>query len=114
LDAERTEGLSATELQLVISPRLRGSTPGDAYAAVNVATALTTALFHQRRTGEGQFVSTTMIGANAFGYADDFCSYEGKPPVQLPDEENLGFGALYRLYQAAAGWVFLAVTTASE
>ena len=114
LDPARTEGMTAQELQLVIAPRLRGQTPGDAYAAIALCTGLVLALLHQRRTGEGQLVSRTMIGSNAFGFADDFNEYPGKPPVALPDPENLGFGSLYRLYRAASGWIFLAITTQHE
>ncbi len=114
LDPKLSDGMSALELQLVIKPRLRGQTPGDAYSAMALCTGLLLALYHQRRTGEGQYISRTMIGSNAFGYADDFNSYAGKPPVAIPDSENYGFGALYRLYRTAAGWVFLAVTTPAE
>ena len=38
-------------------------------------------LFHQRRTGEGQFLSTSMIGGNVYSYSDDAVTYDGKPPV---------------------------------
>ena len=38
-------------------------------------------IFDQARHGSGQFVATTMIGGNAWAYADDFVRYEGKPPL---------------------------------
>ena len=71
-------------------------------------------LAHQRRTGEGQYVSLSMLGGNALCYSDDFCRWDGKAPRSLTDEENHGLGALYRLYQVSDGWVFLAAPTERE
>jgi crotonobetainyl-CoA:carnitine CoA-transferase CaiB-like acyl-CoA transferase len=115
LDPAFTETLSAMEAQIVILPRLRGIVDGDSNAALAVMTSILFALYDQRRTGEGQFLSTTMIGGNALAYADDFVRYDGKPPLHTVDEENHGVSARYRLYRAAAGsWVFLAVPRARE
>jgi crotonobetainyl-CoA:carnitine CoA-transferase CaiB-like acyl-CoA transferase len=56
-----------------------------------------------------------MIAGNAWAYSDDFCSYEGKPPVPLCDGEYYGTGALDRVYPASGdGWVYLAVRSGSE
>jgi crotonobetainyl-CoA:carnitine CoA-transferase CaiB-like acyl-CoA transferase len=89
---------------------LRGIVDGDSNAALAVMTSLLFALYDQRRTGQGQFLSTTMIGGNALAYADDFVRYDGKPALPAVDEENYGLSARYRLYRAAGdGWVFLAV-----
>ncbi len=55
-----------------------------------------------------------MIGGNAHSYSDDFCAYDGKPPLAQSDTENHGLHALYRLYQAGDGWVFLAATNDKE
>ena len=41
-----------------------------------------------------------MIAGNAWAYADDFCSYAGKPPAELSDEEYWGMCALDRCYEA--------------
>jgi crotonobetainyl-CoA:carnitine CoA-transferase CaiB-like acyl-CoA transferase len=71
-------------------------------------------LFHQRRTGEGQFVATSMIGGNVYSYSDDAVTYTGKPPVALSDPEQYGLNALYRLYKTADGWIFLAATNDKE
>jgi crotonobetainyl-CoA:carnitine CoA-transferase CaiB-like acyl-CoA transferase len=115
LDPSIAEGMSAAELQAIFGARLRaGLTPGDAFAALAVFSGLSCALLHQRRTGEGQFLSRSMIGANCFGFSDDFNAYAGKPSIPIPDSENFGTGALYRLYETADGWVFLAVTTERE
>ena len=49
-----------------------------------------------------------MIAANAYANADDFYWHQGKLPRLLPDREGYGLHALYRLYRAKSGWVFLA------
>ena len=97
-----------------LSARVRGVADGDANAALGVCSALVLAIMEQRRTGEGQYVSTSMIGSNAYAYSDDFCSYEGKPPIPLADPELYGLHALYRLYEAKTGWVFLAAPKQKE
>jgi crotonobetainyl-CoA:carnitine CoA-transferase CaiB-like acyl-CoA transferase len=114
LDPEFTRTLSTVEAQIVVLPRLRGIVDGDSNAALAVLSSILLALYDQRRTGKGQFLSTTMIGGNALAYADDFLRYEGKPPLPAVDEENHGLHALYRLYRAASGWVFLAAPRARE
>ena len=49
-----------------------------------------------------------MIGGNALAYADDFNSYARKTALPRPDPESRGIDALYRLYPARSGWVFVA------
>jgi len=108
LDPEFTKSLSWIEAQIVVLPRLRGAVDGDSNAALGVLSSILLALYDQRRTGQGQFLSTTMIGGNALVYADDFLRYDGKPTLPAADEESHGLHALYRLYRAETGWVFLA------
>jgi crotonobetainyl-CoA:carnitine CoA-transferase CaiB-like acyl-CoA transferase len=66
------------------------------------------ALLARNRTGRGQAVEVTMLQANAWANADEAYDYEGRPPCVLPDEQCFGLNALYRLYRANEGWVFLA------
>ncbi len=113
-DPDLVGSLDLTELQAIVQPRLRGLTDGDSNAALVVFSSLMLALAHQRRTGEGQFVSTTMINGNAYTYSDDLNAYEGKPVAPALDPEQHGFNALYRLYQTSSGWVFLAAPTQKE
>jgi crotonobetainyl-CoA:carnitine CoA-transferase CaiB-like acyl-CoA transferase len=114
LDPEFTKSLSWIEAQIVVLPRLRGIVDGDSNAALGVLSSILLALYEQRRTGEGQFLSTTMIGGNALAYADDFLRYDSKPALTTADEENHGLHALYRLYRAGAGWIFLAAPRQRE
>jgi crotonobetainyl-CoA:carnitine CoA-transferase CaiB-like acyl-CoA transferase len=114
LDPELTKGFSTMEAQVVVMPRIRGPVDGDSNASLAVLSAIALGVYDQRRTGEGQFLSTTMIGGNAWAYADDFLRYRGKPALPVADGEYHGLGALYRLYQAASGWVFLAASREKE
>jgi crotonobetainyl-CoA:carnitine CoA-transferase CaiB-like acyl-CoA transferase len=114
LDPGFSAPLSALEAQMIVLPRLAGVTDGDANAADGVMTALLLALRHRQRTGEGQFVSTSMIGSNVLAYAEDFTRYDGKVPVPTADADELGTGALHRLYPASEGWVFLTAPTQED
>ena len=73
-----------------------------------VATSIMLALLARSRTGRGQAIEVTMLQANAWANADEAYDYRGRPPTQLPDEQCYGLGALYRLYRASEGWLFLA------
>lgn len=114
LDPQLTREFSTLEAQAVVLPRVRGPVDGDSNAALAVLSSLLLGIYHQRRTGQGQFLSTTMIGGNALSYADDFVRYRDKPALAEPDEESHGLCALYRFYPAASGWIFLAATTPRE
>ena len=76
-------------------------------AMVN-AVGLVLGLYARERTGKAQYVESTMIAANAYANVDDFYWHEGKQPRPLPDSDGYGLHALYRLYRAKSGWVFLA------
>jgi crotonobetainyl-CoA:carnitine CoA-transferase CaiB-like acyl-CoA transferase len=113
LDPELAAGASIEELRR-LAAKLQPPVDGDSNAALAVLSALSLALFHQRRTGTGQFVSTSMMEGNAYAYADDYVRYEGKPPVPLPGPDQRGLNALYRIYRAASGWVVVAAPTQRE
>ncbi|HVV30072.1 MAG TPA: CoA transferase [Mycobacteriales bacterium] len=111
---ERNAGMSVLEMQLIVQPRLNQVVDGDSNAALALLPALVLGVFHQRRTGEGQFVRTSMIAGNAWAYSDDFCTYEGKPPVRLCDDDYYGTDALDRVYETRDGWVCLTAYTERE
>ena len=72
-----------------------------------VATAILLGLRARDRTGKGQPVHVTMLNANAWTNADEYYDYANRHPIALPDADVHGLHALYRLYRAAEGWVFL-------
>ena len=93
-----------------VSKRLKRANDGTAdhnTAMVN-AVGLLLGLYARERTGAAQYVESTMIAANAYANIDDFYWHEGKPARPLPDRDGYGLHALYRLYRAKTGWVFLA------
>jgi crotonobetainyl-CoA:carnitine CoA-transferase CaiB-like acyl-CoA transferase len=104
-------GLSLAEIEAA-SIRLNwaGQAPGnaDGCAALGVATALLLGLVARERTGEGQEMLASMLGTTAWVVSDDAIAYAGRPPRAEPDPMLYGLSALYRLYEASAGWVFLA------
>lgn len=86
----------------------------DPNTSVVVATAALLGLTAARRLGVGQQIFVDMMGTNAYANADDFISYEGKPPRPWPDHDLYGLSATYRLYRAREGWVFLALVQEHE
>ena len=79
----------------------------DPNTAMVTATAITMALYGRHRSGQPQYVETTMIGSNAYVNADEFFDYQGRLPRAVQDSGGYGTGALNRLYEASDGWVFL-------
>jgi len=86
----------------------------DPIAAVAAATAVLLALRHRDMTGEGQSVLTTMIGSDMYANSDEAIIFDGRPSGPIVDEDLLGFGPAYRLYEAADGWVVLACARPAE
>ncbi len=78
------------------------------------STAVMLGLYARQRFGIGQYLETTLIGSSAYALADDFFDYAGRPPRPMPDRDGYGLHALYRLYQAADGWIFLACPLPKE
>jgi len=114
-DPQRVAGWSLAELQALVFPRLHQVIDGDSNAALAVLAATALGLYEQRRSGRGQRLDTSMIAGNAWAYADDFCTYEGKPARALCDEDHYGVHALERLYPAADGtWLCIALRTQRE
>ena len=93
--------------------RANDGTADHSTAMVN-AVGLVLGLYARERTGEAQYVESTMINANAYLNIDDFYWHEGKQPRPLPDSGGYGLHALYRLYRANTGWVFLACPFENE
>ena len=86
----------------------------DPNSSMSISTGTLLGLYARQRHGKGQYILSTMIAANAYANADDFFSYEGKPDRMIPDSDGYGTHALYRLYEANVGWIFLACPFESE
>ena len=80
----------------------------DPNSSMVISAGILLGIYARERFGISQHILTTMLGANAYANADDFFSYEGKPERGIPDADGYGLNALYRLYRARKGWIFLA------
>ena len=86
----------------------------DGCSALGVATALLLGLIARQRSGESQEMVTSMLCTSAYALSEDAVEYAGRAPRRSPDPMLYGMGALYRLYEAGDGWVFLACPQPSE
>jgi crotonobetainyl-CoA:carnitine CoA-transferase CaiB-like acyl-CoA transferase len=96
-----------------------GNTPladpsADPVAGSVVATAVLLGLVARLRTGLGQYMETSMVQSALYCNCDDALDFAGKPARRLPDAQQLGIEATYRLYEAKDGWIFLAAPTDGE
>jgi crotonobetainyl-CoA:carnitine CoA-transferase CaiB-like acyl-CoA transferase len=76
------------------------------------AIAVIQALYHRDLTGEGQFVSTSILGACLLNTSYVWTDAAGNG-VERPhlDADQTGFGPLHRIYRTNDGWLCLAVLT---
>ena len=95
---------------------LAAQSPGnaDGFAALGVGTALLLGLVARERTGTAQEMLTSMLCTTAYALSADCIEYPGRAPCPTPDPELYGLSALYRLYETADGWVFLAAPQPGE
>jgi crotonobetainyl-CoA:carnitine CoA-transferase CaiB-like acyl-CoA transferase len=109
-------GQAAAGLEWEQGPVAEGNPPlwyryghGDVAAAIPSVAALLMALYHRNRTGEGQFLWASIFHGTMLYTADSWLAADGTPsPRPTLDREQLGLGALYRLYETADGWLQLA------
>jgi crotonobetainyl-CoA:carnitine CoA-transferase CaiB-like acyl-CoA transferase len=87
---------------------LRFGMTDTANAMVSVVGVLA-ALFHQRRTGEGQDLWTSLLNGAAI-FSSDVFLVEGKPGPTRPalDRNQTGVSPCYRLYETQDGWIQVA------
>jgi crotonobetainyl-CoA:carnitine CoA-transferase CaiB-like acyl-CoA transferase len=81
----------------------------DPNTSMVIGSAALLGLYAARVRGVGQRVFVDMMGANAYANHDDAIAYAGKPARPPMDADGFGLHALFRLYPARSGWVFLAV-----
>ncbi len=66
------------------------------------------ALYHRRRTGEGQHVDTALAYTATMLQSSLIQSYAGKKWDEPRGQDAIGSGPLNRAYEASDGWLFLA------
>ncbi len=77
------------------------------------AIAIVQALYHRARTGEGQFVDTSIMYAQLLNASIAWSAADGSQHGDRPqlDAMQLGWHARYRLYETADGWLCVAAVT---
>ncbi len=74
--------------------------------ASTVATLL--AVYHRDRTGRGQAVTGSLLGAGVLTNGETFLDASGRPaPVATVDHEQMGTSPGHRLYRLSDGWLAL-------
>ena len=100
---QAVSGIAASQLDLNGKPSLVRTIVADKVTALTMAQAITAALFHRERTGQGQRVDVAMLDAAlAFNWPEGMYnhSFEDEPPPEFPE-----YGSLSRLWKAADGQV---------
>ena len=92
------------------------SNMGDTGNALLAAIAITVALYHRERTGEGQAVSTSIVNAGLLHTSYAWIHSDGTAPDWgRVDGGQFGLSPYYRLYRCAhGGWVFLAALRSED
>jgi crotonobetainyl-CoA:carnitine CoA-transferase CaiB-like acyl-CoA transferase len=86
----------------------------DGIAALAVGTGLLLGLYAKRRGIDLPELTTTMLGSAQQSMILFNTQYAGRRDLAKADDEFHGLHALYRLYPAADGWVFLAAPLDGE
>jgi crotonobetainyl-CoA:carnitine CoA-transferase CaiB-like acyl-CoA transferase len=72
------------------------------------------ALYHQRRTGVGQELWTSLLDGGQM-FASDVLLVDGDvTPYPKLDKEQMGLGACYRIYETGDGWLQIAAVTQEQ
>jgi crotonobetainyl-CoA:carnitine CoA-transferase CaiB-like acyl-CoA transferase len=106
------EEIKTASLRLGTAAQAPGN--ADGFAALGVATAMLLGLVARERTGVAQEMLTSMLCTTAYALSADCIEYPDRRPSPAPDPELYGLSALYRLYETAQGWVFLAAPQPGE
>jgi crotonobetainyl-CoA:carnitine CoA-transferase CaiB-like acyl-CoA transferase len=109
-------GQAASGIEWEQGPVAEGNPPqwyryghGDIASAFPSVLAVLMALWHRNRTGEGQYMWSSILNGSMLYTADSWLDADGNPsPRPTLDKEQLGLSALYRLYETKDGWLQLA------
>lgn len=109
---QAVSGIAATQTDKEGRPSLVRSLVADKVTALTAAQAITAALFHRERTGEGQRVDIAMLDAAvAFNWPDGMYNYSflDDAPAAFPE-----YGAMMRLWSARDGQVAIGALQDAE
>jgi crotonobetainyl-CoA:carnitine CoA-transferase CaiB-like acyl-CoA transferase len=86
----------------------------DGLAALGVASTILLGVLARRRGRLMGPLTATMVATATHAILEQVVDYPGKRPAAAPDPDGHGYSALYRMYKAADGWVFLAAPEPRE
>jgi crotonobetainyl-CoA:carnitine CoA-transferase CaiB-like acyl-CoA transferase len=73
------------------------------------------AVFHRDRTGHGQQVTGSLLGAGVLTNSETYLDASGRPaPVATVDHQQTGTSPGHRLYRLSDGWLALCARTEEE
>lgn len=108
---QAASGVAATQADPLGNPSLVQSLVCDKVTALTAAQAITAALFHRERTGEGQRIDLSMLdSAIAFNWPESMYNHAFVDPADPFPE----YGSLTRLWPAKDGLVSMAAIQDSE
>jgi crotonobetainyl-CoA:carnitine CoA-transferase CaiB-like acyl-CoA transferase len=86
----------------------------DGFAALGVTSSMLLGLLARQRTGTAPRIASSMLATAVQAMAEEVVHSPGEPQRAGVAAELRGPSALYRIYDAADGWVFLAISTEDE
>jgi crotonobetainyl-CoA:carnitine CoA-transferase CaiB-like acyl-CoA transferase len=96
-------------------PMWTRSAPMDFQTALASLVATLLAVYHRDRTGEAQFVTTSLLGAAATINSETMIRDDGSYfPVPTLDQDQRLIKPGYGIYQAADGWIAVAAISAED
>ena len=115
-------GQSLTGTQYDAGGTIHGTPPiwatlafGDTANGILSANAVIQALLHRDRTGEGQFVHTSILATSLLFNSSTYAFPDGTGPERPRiDAQQHGFSAVQRLYETADGWLCVFARDAAE
>lgn len=88
---------------------------GDFFAGLSSLYALLLGLYQRNRSGEGQMVSSSLLGATLLTMSEAVAFDDGTvSEVDVLDNEQAGISAEHRLYRCIDGWVAVAALEPAE
>ncbi|HVW43563.1 MAG TPA: CoA transferase [Amycolatopsis sp.] len=90
------------------------SLQADGVSALGVASSILVGLLGKARGRALGEITATMLGTAGHALVEAVTDYADRPATPIVDPGLHGTEALYRLYQASDGWVFLSVRTDAE